>query len=541
MTTELTMPQMGYDMQEGVIVRWLKAEGDTVRAGEPIAEIETDKAVVEFEAYTDGILQKILVSEGYSVPVGQPIAIIGLHATAPEGHAIDAMNSPSTPLVVAAPEPERTVEPETEAEPEPEAAEPPATASLFVRASPMARRLANQRGIDLSQVEGTGPGGRVTRVDVLNFNMNPEPVAEVELEPVAEVEPEPVAEIEPEPVAEVEPEPVAEVEPEPIAEVEPEPIAEIEPEPVAEVELDPVAEVEPEPVVEVEPEPVAEVEPEPVAEVELEPVAEVEPEPVAEVEPEPVAEVEPEPVAEVEPEPVAEVEPEPEVRENLIPLSRMRQQIARVTVRSKQEKPHFYVAADIEMTEVMQLRRQINAAMEGSGLRITVNDLVVKACVEALKAHPMFNAYYTDEGIQLNDSINVGIAMAQDEGLIVPAIMDCGNKSLGHIASTSKDLAERAKSGALTAQEYSGGTFAVSNLGMFDVSSFVAIIHPPATAVLAVGTVSKRPVVRGDELAVAEMMTATLSADHRVVDGAEGARFLIDVKERLENPLSLVV
>ena len=539
MTTELTMPQMGYDMQEGVIVRWLKAEGDTVRAGEPIAEIETDKAVVEFEAYTDGILQKILVSEGYSVPVGQPIAIIGLHATAPEGHAIDAMNSPSTPLVVAAPEPERTVEPETEPEPEP--AEPPATASLFVRASPMARRLANQRGIDLSQVEGTGPGGRVTRVDVLNFNMNPEPVAEVELEPVAEVEPEPVAEIEPEPVAEVEPEPVAEVELEPVAEVEPEPIAEVEPEPIAEIEPEPVAEVELEPVAEVEPEPVAEVEPEPVAEVEPEPVAEVEPEPVAEVEPEPVAEVEPEPVAEVEPEPVAEVEPEPEVRENLIPLSRMRQQIARVTVRSKQEKPHFYVAADIEMTEVMQLRRQINAAMEGSGLRITVNDLVVKACVEALKAHPMFNAYYTDEGIQLNDSINVGIAMAQDEGLIVPAIMDCGNKSLGHIASTSKDLAERAKSGALTAQEYSGGTFAVSNLGMFDVSSFVAIIHPPATAVLAVGTVSKRPVVRGDELAVAEMMTATLSADHRVVDGAEGARFLIDVKERLENPLSLVV
>jgi pyruvate dehydrogenase E2 component (dihydrolipoamide acetyltransferase) len=277
MTTELTMPQMGYDMQEGVIVRWLKAEGDTVRAGEPIAEIETDKAVVEFEAYTDGILQKILVSEGYSVPVGQPIAIIGLHATAPEGHAIDAMNSPSTPLVVAAPEPERTAEPETEPEPEPEPSEPPATASLFVRASPMARRLANQRGIDLSQVEGTGPGGRVTRVDVLNLNTGPEPVAEVEPEPVPEPEPEPVAEVETERGRAPEPEP------------------------------------------------------------EPEPVAEVEPEPVAEVEPEPVAEVEPEPVAEVEPEPVAEVEPEPEVRENLIPLSRMRQQIARVTVRSKQE------------------------------------------------------------------------------------------------------------------------------------------------------------------------------------------------------------
>ena len=525
MTTELTMPQMGYDMQEGVIVRWLKAEGDTVRAGEPIAEIETDKAVVEFEAYTDGILQKILVSEGYTVPVGQAIAIIGLHAAASEGHAIEAMNGPSTPLVVSAPEPE--IAPEPEPEPEPVAPEPPASASLFVRASPMARRLANQRGIDLSQVEGTGPGGRVTRVDVLNFNTQTEPVADVEPEP------EPVAEIELEPVAEVEPElePVAEIEP--VPEVEAEPVAEIEPEP------EPVAEIEPEP----EPELVAEVEPEPepVAEPEPEPVAEIEPEPVAEVEPEPEPEAEPAPVAEVEPEPEPVAEPESEQRENLVPLSRMRQQIARVTVRSKQEKPHFYVAADIDMTAAMQLRRQINAAMAESGVRVTVNDMVVKACVEALKTYPTFNAYYTDEGIELNDSINVGIAMAQEEGLLVPAIMDCGNKTLGQLASASRDLADRAGSGALTAQEYSGGTFAVSNLGMFDVSSFVAIIHPPASAVLAVGTVAKRAVVRDDELAVAEVMTATLSADHRVVDGAEGARFLIDIKQRLENPISLVV
>ena len=518
MTTELTMPQMGYDMQEGVIVRWLKAEGDTVRAGEPIAEIETDKAVVEFEAYTDGILQKILVSEGYTVPVGQPIAIIGLHAAAPEGHAVEAMNGPSTPLVVSTPEPVSAPAPEpeetaAELEPEPMAPEPPASASLFVRASPMARRLANQRGIDLSQVQGTGPGGRVTRVDVLNFNTQPEP----------EPEPEPVAEIEPEPMAEAEPAPVAEAEP--VAEIEPAPEPEAEPAPVAEIEPEPEMETEPEPEPEAESEPVAEMEPEP--------------EPAAEPEPEPVAEIEPEP--EPEAEPVAEVEPQPEHRENLVPLTRMRQQIARVTVRSKQEKPHFYVAADIDMTEAMQLRRQINAAMEGSGVRVTVNDMIVKACVEALEAYPMFNAYYTDEGIELNDSINVGIAMAQEEGLLVPAIMDCGNKTLGQLASASRDLAERANSGALTAQEYSGGTFAVSNLGMFDVSSFVAIIHPPASAVLAVGTVAKRPVVRDDELAVAEMMTATLSADHRVVDGAEGARFLIDIKGRLENPISLVV
>ena len=349
----------------------------------------------------------------------------------------------------------------------------------------MARRLANQRGIDLADVTGTGPGGRITRVDVLNHNTQPEP--EPEPEPIVEPVPEPVAELEPEPVAEVAPEPAAEIEPEP----EPEPVAEIAPEP--------------------------------------------EPEPAAE----PAAEIAPEPVAEVAEEP--EPEPEPEPVENLVPLSRMRQQIARVTVRSKQEKPHFYVAADIDMTEAMQLRQHINAAMADAGLRVTVNDLIVKACVDALKAHPNFNAYYTDDGIQLNDAINVGVAMAQEEGLIVPAIMDCGAKTLGELAAASRDLAERAQSGTLTVQEYTGGTFAVSNLGMFDVSSFVAIIHPPASAVLAVGTVAKRPVVRGDELAVAQMMTATLSADHRVVDGAEGARFLIDVKERLENPISLVV
>ena len=224
-----------------------------------------------------------------------------------------------------------------------------------------------------------------------------------------------------------------------------------------------------------------------------------------------------------------------------MPLSRMRQQIARVTVRSKQEKPHFYVSSEIDMTAAMDLRRDINETLEADGVRVTVNDLILKACVEALRRHPKFNATLEGDGIRFNEAINIGVAIAEEEGLIVPAIMDCGGKSLRDISVASKDLADRARNGTLRPQEYTGGTFAISNLGMFGVSSFVAIIHPPQTAVLAVGTVAKKPVVRDDEIAVAQMMTATLSADHRVVDGAEGAEFIVDVKRLLESPLSLIL
>ena len=223
------------------------------------------------------------------------------------------------------------------------------------------------------------------------------------------------------------------------------------------------------------------------------------------------------------------------------PLTRMRQQIARVTVKSKTEKPHFYVSAEIDMTRAMSLRRQVNEQLSEEGLRITVNDLVVKACVASLKKYPKFNAYYEDDGIQYNDIINIAVAIAEQEGLIVPAIIDCGDKSLRQLSQMIKDLAERSASGTLSPQEYTGGTFAISNLGMFDVTSFVAIIHPPQSAVLAVGTVSEKPVARDGEISIAQIMTATLSADHRIVDGAESAQFLIEVKSLFENPMGLVL
>lgn len=219
----------------------------------------------------------------------------------------------------------------------------------------------------------------------------------------------------------------------------------------------------------------------------------------------------------------------------------MRQQIARVTVQSKREAPHFYVSAEIDMTAAMSLRSQINKDFEGEGIRVTVNDLILKACIGALKKYPKFNAYFDDDGIRMNEEINIGIAIAEEEGLILPAVMNSGTMSLKELSRASKDLADRAQSGTLRPQEYTGGTFSTSNLGMFNVSSFAAIIHPPQSAVLAVGTVSKKPVVDNDEFKIAEMLTATISVDHRVADGSEGAQFLVEVKRLLEHPSFLLI
>ncbi len=416
------MPQMGYDMQQGTVVRWLKSEGSQVKTGEVIAEIETDKAVVEFESYASGVLTRILVPEGTTVPVGQPIAILGAEGEeVPEGIAAAARGVTQQEAPPAA-EPAEAVAPPT---PQRDGGVPAPAAEI--KASPVARRLADEQGIDLRQVKGTGPGGRITKDDVLAFAQRAAAAPPAAARPTA-------------------------------------------------------------------------------------------------------------PPREAPP-------PAPEVVKPgaRVPLSKMRQQIARVTVKSKREIPHYYVTAEVDMTRAMELRQQINQALEQEGVRVTVNDLVVKACVGALKKYPKFNAYLAEDSIQLNEQINIGIAIAEEEGLIVPAIIDCGSKSLSELARASKDLIERAKNGSLRPQEYTGGTFSVSNMGMFDVSSFVAIILPPQTAMLAVGTVTRKPVVKDDQVAIAQVMNITLSADHRVSDGAEGARFVGEVKRLLEDPLALLL
>ncbi|MCH8283853.1 MAG: 2-oxo acid dehydrogenase subunit E2 [Chloroflexi bacterium] len=221
-------------------------------------------------------------------------------------------------------------------------------------------------------------------------------------------------------------------------------------------------------------------------------------------------------------------------------MTRMRQAIARSMSRSKQEIPHFYVTSAIDMTEAVRLRRQLNDALE-EGARVSINDMVIKACAMAILQHRIFNASYTDAGVEVHQRVNIGMAIALDAGLVAPGILDCDRKSLAVIARESKSLAERARSGKLGAAEYTGATFNVTNLGMYGVESFSAIITPPQAAALAVGSVQREPVVTDDQVTIADVMRVTLSIDHRVADGAQGARFVGEIRALLENPVRLLL
>lgn len=220
--------------------------------------------------------------------------------------------------------------------------------------------------------------------------------------------------------------------------------------------------------------------------------------------------------------------------------SAMRQAIARRMSQSKREVPHFYVTTEIEMTAAMRLRQQLNELAQ-TEVRISVNDMIVKAVAKALPRFPVFNSHYLNDRLQPNERINIAIAVALEDGLIAPAILDCGAKSLAQIAAASRDLADRARGGILRPEEYGGGTFTVSNLGMYEVDNFVAIITPPQIAILAVGAVRPQPVVREERVEIAQVMQATLSADHRATDGAAAAQLLKEIKTILENPLQLLL
>ena len=457
MATSIVMPQMGYDMHEGKVVRWLKKEGEEVTRGEVIAEIETDKATVEYEAYTGGVMAKIVAEEGIAIPVGGLIAVM----TAP-GEAIpeDILTDAAIALAADSPAPAAAAV---------QALEGPISAAVApadteeVRASPLARRLAKERGFDLATITGTGPGGRITEADI--------------------------------------PEQGAAVAPAALASSN----GYIKASPLAKrlarergIDLATLTGTGPGGRV-----------------------------------------IEADVPEHAAPAAAESVAPATLVSEN-VELSRMRQAIARVTSDSKRDAPHFYVAIDVDMTKAMSFRRDLNDELDAEN-RVSVNDLIVKASAIAIGRHPKFNSFFRDDHLQMNAAINVGIAIALESGLIVPGVNGCESKSLVEIAAASRDLVSRANSGTLRNDEYSGTTFSVSNLGAFDIESFTAIIFPPHAAILAVGTVKEQPVVRDGELAIAQIMKATLSTDHRVADGAEAAQFLVEIKKLLQNPISLVI
>lgn len=424
------MPQMGYDMEEGSLVRWLKAEGDEVQRGEPVAEIETDKAVVEMEATGSGTLRKTLLAEGSTARVGSIIAIIG---TADEdiSQYLEQTTPPSQakPVAAAPSQPEAPVETTAQEAPSVPEAAPPAGE---VKASPVARRIAREKGVDLGQVTGTGPGGRIVREDV---------------EKHAEAAPAAVPEAE-----------------------QPSPAA--GPPTPAEASA-----------------------------------------------------------------PASRIPEEP----GRFPLSRMRQAIARATSQSKNGTPHFYVTIEADMTEAMALRSQLNHVVEEAhGTRLTVNDLVLRAVVLALKQYPNLNASYREGYVEVHSHINLGVAIGKEEGLIVPAIINAQDKSLVELALAIRDVADRAEKGRLHQDEYNG-TFSTSNLGMYGVDEFSAIILPPQAGVLAISAVQKKPVAVDDEVVLRSMMKLTVSVDHRVSDGVEAARFMHTLKSILEQPLQLLM
>ena len=436
MATNILMPALSPTMTEGTLSRWLKKEGENVRAGDVIAEIETDKATMEVEAVDEGVLGKILVADGTEgVKVNEPIAIL-----VDQGEAV-----PATPTLAAATAPKAAPAPEVakpapvaEQQAEPVKAPEPAAQSGNghdaggdrVFASPLARRMAKQAGIDLAAMKGSGPNGRIVKADIEAAQQKGPTAA-----PVATA-------------------------------------------------------------------------------------------------------------AQPSAAPVAKSATSITAPHQLVPHSSIRKVIARRLTEAKSTIPHFYVSMDVEIDAMNKLLAELNAKApkEGDGAYlITINDMVIKASAATLRRVPTVNAAWTDDGMALFDDVDISIAVAIPDGLITPIVRKADQKGLATISREMKDLAGRARAGKLKPEEFQGGGFSISNMGMFGVSEFAAIINPPQAAILAVAAGQKRPVVKNDSLAIATVMTVTLSVDHRVVDGALGARWLREFKRIVEDPLSLLL
>ena len=408
---------MGADMTEGTIAKWLKAEGDQVSRGDKLAEIETDKTVVEMEAYAEGVLRQITAEEGSLVQVGTVIAYIGdLEDEIPEVVSAPVVEKSDTQTPD---QPLTPVEPDLSAGQSDIAMDPPVTVTSAgdgrVKASPIARKIAAEKGIDIATVPGTGPGSRITKADVENFSPSVQFVSSGVSANVA-------------------------------------------------------------------------------------------------------------------------------IDGSDTPLSPMRQAIARVTVRSKTESPHYYVTHEVNMGAAMTFRSQLNEALD-DGVKVSVNDMVLKAVTTALLKYPKWNSSFDGDKLVGHSDINLGVAIALDEGLIVPAVIGIQNMSLTEISQAVRDLGRRARGedGTLTQDEMTKGTFGTSNLGMFGTDTFAAIIVPPNAGIIAVGAVKAKPIVNNGNLEVGQTMNATISADHRVGDGAEAAIFLSEFQKTLENPVRLML
>jgi len=432
MPTEILMPALSPTMEEGTLAKWLVKEGDTVSSGDIIAEIETDKATMEFEAVDEGVIGKILITEGSEgVKVNTPIAVL-----LEDGETADDMaKSATAPTNAAAPETAPVVAP-VAAAPAAPAPAAPLQDGARVFASPLARRIAADKGLDLTQINGSGPRGRIVKADVLSAT------ATTTTTPAASASASPAA---------------------------------------ASAITAPS----------------------------------------------------------VSADAIAKLYADREYTE--IPLDGMRKTIAARLTEAKQTIPHFYLRRDIRIDDLLSFRAQINKQLESRGVKLSVNDFIIKACANALQAVPAANAVWAgDRVLQLTPS-DVAVAVAIEGGLFTPVLKDADKKSLSALSSEMKDLAARARDKKLAPHEYQGGSFAISNLGMFGIDNFDAVINPPHGAILAVGAGVKKPVVSADgSLGVATVMSVTLSVDHRVIDGALGAQLLQSIVDGLENPMGML-
>jgi len=452
MPTNILMPALSPTMTEGKLAKWLKNEGDEVKAGDVIAEIETDKATMEVEAVDEGKLQKILVPAGTeAVKVNEPIAVIlgegedpaAVAAPAPKPAASPAAQAPAAakpaPAPVAQAPVAQAAAPATAPAPLPAAA-PARAAGERIFASPLARRLAAEGGIDLGGLSGSGPHGRIVKADIEAAQARG-PVAKPAAAPAGQPAATPAAAV------------------------------------AAAPALSAAA--------------------------------------------------------------VAGNTPY-----HLVPATTMRKVIARRMVESKQQVPHFYLSIDCELDQLLKLRADLNAKAPEKGegaYKLSVNDFVIRASALALRKVPAANAAYSEEGAVMFDAVDISVAVAIPGGLITPIVRNADQKGLAAISGDMKSLAGKAREGKLKPEEFQGGTFSISNLGMFGIKDFQAVINPPQGAILAVGAGEQRPVVKAGALAIATVMTCTLSVDHRVLDGAIGAEFLAAFKKLIEDPITMLL